>query len=152
MISGYFLGQQQLQMSKVTYPFLESLLVGDNFLELPIIPVQLRFNEKYLNCFGLIDTGATVSYIDVNMCKRLNTVIVDTISTTTLHGQENKPMVNIEITIQALDGFFLPLKLGAGDLQHPSIQILLGRDFLEYFKLEFDQKSKVLSLEYTGDI
>jgi predicted aspartyl protease len=135
-------------MSNITYPFIESNLPFDNFNKLPIILINVATKDKSVECYGLIDTGATISIIDVDVAKHLNSIIIDTSITSTVVGVEQKPVINIQLNTEALDKQWISLNVSVADLKHCNIQMLLGRDFLEYFILEFNQKEKFLTLKF----
>ena len=135
-------------MSKVIYTVIESNLPNDNFNKLPLVLVKVKFGNKNIDCYGLVDTGANTSFISARVTRIINPVIIDSLLTSTIIGVEEKPVVEIELTTEALDNEWKMFKVGVTDFQHPNIDLLLGRDFLEHFKLEYNQKDKTLSLEY----
>ena len=135
-------------VSKVSYPFIESNLPNDNFNNLPLVLIKVKFNNQIVECYGLVDTGANTSMLSVGVASKLKTVNIDNLFTSTVNGVEEKAVVEIELTTEALDNDWKKFKVGVTDFQHPNIQMLLGRDFLEYFKLEYNQQNKTLSLEY----
>jgi len=138
-------------MSKTPFSFIESNLPSDNFKKLPVIPISIKNKNSEQDIIqGLIDTGSDISFIDVFVAKQLNLSIIDTISASGItYSMERKPVCNVNISNEAMDGKWLNLNVGVTDTHHPNAQIILGRDFINTFKsVTYDIINNRMILDY----
>jgi len=138
-------------MSRKIFNFVESNLPSENFSKLPLIPIIIKIDENNQDIiFGLIDSGSTISFIDVDIAKNINGIIIDNAHTTGISAIiENRPVIEIIISNESMDGNWLNLKVAVIDSHHPNISLILGRDFMIYFKqIVFDMENKKTNLEY----
>ena len=137
-------------MSVKDFNFIESSLPSENFKFLPTIPIILRDGENKMLIKGLIDSGATNSFIDVFYAKEIKGTIIDSIRTTGVTSTvEDKPVIEVEISNKSMDGKWVTLMVGVIDTHHPNFNIILGRDFMEMFKqITFDQENQKTILNF----
>ena len=136
------------EMSKQTYPFAESNLPYDTFSYLPLIPVQIQSENGILNENALIDTGANCSFIQVKLAEALSSKITGSMSIGGLTGKTDIVATNIILSCDPMDGNWCNLFVGITPQYHPNFRIILGRNFLENFKITYNGKNAQLDIEH----
>jgi hypothetical protein len=138
-------------MSEVSFDFQESNYFPEKFKKLPIVPIILAYGNGQQEIIGgLLDSGSTNSFIDVLYAKLVNGIIIDSMATSGITSIiENKPVINVKISNESMDGKWVELKVGVIDTHHPNYNIILGRDFLELFKsICFDFENQKTTVNY----
>lgn len=138
-------------MSEVSFDFQESNYFPEKFKKLPIVPIILAYGNGQQEIIGgLLDSGSTNSFIDVSYAKLVNGIIIDSMATSGITSIiENKPVINVKISNESMDGKWVELKVGVIDTHHPNYNIILGRDFLELFKsICFDFENQKTTVNY----
>ena len=103
--------------------------VPTHFLnELPNMPTEDAFLDEH----GLVDTGASMTCIDVSIAKKLNLIPHDRILVSTPNGEAMQFLydVSMQFPVTGKDAFWELQVLGA-NLGKNSHKILIGRDFLK---------------------
>lgn len=81
---------------------------------------------------GMIDTGASISGIDVSIAKHLNLISRDFIPILTPSGIKNHYTYDIDLMLPQTLGFKkFTLEVTGSDLIRQGIQVLIGRDVLK---------------------
>lgn len=96
---------------------------------------------------GLIDTGAGISCIDAGLAMSLHLPVIERIELSGVGGRAETNMYLAQIHVPELRftlyGQFAGAALAAGGQRH---DVLIGRDFLRYFRLTYDGPSGGVTL------
>jgi predicted aspartyl protease len=97
--------------------------------------------------FGLIDTGASESCIDLDLAEKLKLPVVDVQTMAGVGGADEYPVYMAQIDIPNLGthqyGRFACVKLASGGQEH---KVLLGRTMLQQFIMIYDGVSGLVTL------
>lgn len=138
-------------MAVKSFDYMESNLPTENFKKFPAVPVVVSFGNNEQEIFtGLIDSGSNNSFVDVYVAEKINGIIIDTLTTSGINSNiERKPVIQIKLSVDSMEGNWVELKVGVMDTHHPNHQIILGRDFMKIFKrITFDFENKKTILDY----
>jgi hypothetical protein len=138
-------------MAVKSFDYMESNLPTENFKKFPAVPVVVSFGNNEQEIFtGLIDSGSNNSFVDVYVAEKINGVIIDSMTKSGINSNiERKPVIQIKLSVDSMEGNWVELKVGVMDTHHPNHQIILGRDFMEIFKkVTFDFENKKTILDY----
>lgn len=138
-------------MSLKTHDFVESNLPAENFSRIPLVPIVIQFdNGKQEFLTGLIDSGSDKSFIGVYYAVMIRGTIIDMATIAGITSPiETKPVIEIQISTEAMAKKWITLKVVVTDIQHPNHNLILGRDFMKLFKqITFDFENEKTILNY----
>lgn len=111
----------------------------------PRLPIIIGDSE--LDTFGLVDSGADISVIPLNVAKLLNINIRELSMGLGVGGPVKMGESSIKIKLKSTDAtsFDIPIRVSLSETRFP---ILLGRQgFFDNYKITFLEKEKRISLE-----
>lgn len=118
------------------------------FIRRPLIELELLGrNSKSIKAFGLLDSGADTSLINIEYAKSLG-IALDTRRTIKFMGISGNPILchvaDIDVRVKH---FTKPLQISAAFIDSPSVGLLIGQeDFFEIFRIKFEKDHDVFEL------
>ena len=91
---------------------------------------------------ALIDTGADLSCVDIDLARNLSLQLADIRPTRGIHGEQRTEFFLAELRIPVLNfigrGMLAGLQLQSSGFRH---SVLLGRDFLRHFSMLYEGRT-----------
>lgn len=126
----------------------------------PILPVQIGVPDamaEQMRAQGqtppapeeiaaLVDTGASITAINVATAQRLGLVPTGSIQIAGATGVATKPVFAAKIRFTDPDITYGAMRVGGADLHAPNFEILIGRDVLCHIHLAYDGRKGQFSL------
>lgn len=104
--------------------------------------------------FALIDTGASSTAVDQSIFDALGLAPIDSIKTSTPHGEAESPIYPATVTFPGLALTEMPMERIIGcnlkwmNAEGKEVIMLLGRDLLQHFLMVYNGKSADIFLAY----
>jgi len=117
----------------------------------PLIELEIMGKEKNAKAFGLIDSGADTTLINIEYAKRID-LSLDSRKTKSYIGI-NGPSVICYLSVVPIKVryFAEPINVSVGFIDSPAVDILLGQeDFFEQFKIKLERDHDTFELSATN--
>lgn len=95
---------------------------------------------------GLIDTGASITAINVATAQRLGLITTGSIQIAGATGVSNQPVFAAMVRFTDPDIEYGAMRLGGANLNAPNFEILIGRDVLCHMHLAYDGRKGQFTL------
>jgi len=113
----------------------------------PLIELNILGGDKLVKAFGLIDSGADTTLMNIEYAKRAG-IILD-LEKTKLYLGISGPSTPCYLSVVPIKVKYFddPIDVSVGFIDSPAVDILLGQeDFFERFKIKFEKDHNTFEL------
>lgn len=132
---------------KFKYTNTMTLDTKGRFIKRPLIELEIVGKDKQVKAFGLIDSGADTTLMNIEYAKRVG-LTLDINKSKHFAGISGPSarcyLSRVPVKIKYFDE---PVSMAVGFIDSPSVDILLGQeDFFDSFRIKFEKDHDVFEL------